>query len=77
MTRWRLVDEQGGNVHVSTVVLAEHEVEEQLAAEAFLHQLGGWAVTPGDRLIVCRKRGVTRIVRAAEFDAMDDHPGTS
>ena len=81
MTRWRIVDEQGGRTHVSTVVLAEDEIDEQLAAEAFIHSCAGWAVTPGRRLLVCRKflgpnAGVVRTIRAVEFDAMHDHPGS-
>lgn len=82
MTRWRLVDEQGGRTRVSTVVLAESEVDEQLEAEAFLHSVAGWAVTQGQRIIVCRKvlepnAGTVRTIRAVEFDAMDDHPGVN
>jgi hypothetical protein len=42
---YRLVHEQNGHEHVSTVVLGEHEVSEQLKAEAGLHLFGGWAVT--------------------------------
>jgi hypothetical protein len=80
MTRWRLVDEQNGNVRVSSVVLAEAEVDEQIAAEAYLHSLAGWAVTEGQRIIVCRKvvgpgAGTVRTIRAVEFDAMHDSPG--
>lgn len=79
--RWRLVSETGDSgPQVSSVVLSEDEAREQLAGEAFLHSLAGWAVTPGDNVIVCRGvvgsiAGVTRVVRAVEFDAMADHPG--
>lgn len=77
MSRWRLVDEQNGRVHVSTVVLAEDEIDEQLGAEAYLHRLAGWTVTEGDRVVVCRKRDTCRVIRAAEFDAMHDSPGVT
>lgn len=81
MTRWRLVSEQAGNVpQVSSVVLSEQEAREQLIAEAALHSMAGWAVTPGVGVIVCRKvvgpnAGLVRVVRAVEFDAMHDSPG--
>lgn len=82
MSRWRLVDEQNGRTHVSSVVLAEDEVDEQIEAEAYLHSLAGWAVTPGQRIIVCRKAlgphvGTVRTIRAVEFDAMHDSPGVT
>lgn len=74
LSRWRLVDEQNGNVHVSTIVLNEEEAREQLDGEAFLHRLAGWEVTPGDGLIVCRKRTIVRVIRVQEFSAMEDSP---
>jgi hypothetical protein len=41
----RMVMEQNGSEHVSTVVLADEEVSEHLKAEASLHLMGGWKVT--------------------------------
>lgn len=77
--RWRLVEEQGGRTHVSSVVLAEHEVDVQLAAEATLHAVGGWAVTPGIRVVICRhwQTGTVRTIRAVAFDPMHDSAGVS
>lgn len=83
MTRWRLVTEQDGNPpQVSTVVLSEEEAREQLAGEALLHSMAGWAVTVGVDVIVCRKLtwpgvGTVRAVRRVEFDAMHDHMGAT
>ncbi len=79
MTRWRLVEEQDGTTHVSSVVLGECEIDEQIQAEADLHALAGWAVTLGVRVVVCRKwdSGVVRTIRAVEFDPMHDSVGVS
>lgn len=73
-TRFRLVDTQNGNRHVSTVVLSEVEAVESLEAEATLHRLGGWTVTTGDRLIVCRKGAIERVIQVQAFDPHNDRP---
>ena len=44
MSIWRLVYEQSGRESVSTVVLAEEEVSEQIKCEASLHLFAGWKV---------------------------------
>jgi hypothetical protein len=79
MTRWRLVDEQNGNTHVSTVVLSEEEAREHLHIEADLHSLAGWVVTEGLDIVVCRRidTGLVRTIRCVEFDPMHDHPGVT
>lgn len=70
--RYRMVTTQDGNTHVHSVLLAEDEVQESLDAEALLHKMGGWRVTPGDRLLVCRKGSIERIITVVESDPHDD-----
>ena len=70
--RYRLVETQGGNTHVHAVVLAEDEVQATLDAEALLHRAGGWTVTEGDRVLVCRKKTVERIITVRESDPLND-----
>jgi len=84
VTRWRIVGEQnGGQAHVSPIVLNEEEARHSLRMEAAIHEQFGWTVTLGlnadeePDVLICRKRvrrGV-QIVRAftvAEFDPMHD-----
>lgn len=70
--RYREVTIQNGKRHVHSVLLAEDEVQEMLDAEALLHKMGGWRVTPGDRLLVCRKGSIERIITVVESDAHSD-----
>lgn len=73
MKRYRLTSQRiGGTPHVSSVLLAEDEVEEQLEAEALLHRMSGWVVTEGDRTLVCRRGTLVRVIGVRESDPMHD-----
>jgi len=72
LRRFRLVDTQNGNRHVSSVVLAEEEVEPHLDAEATMHRLAGWRVTRGEGIVVCRKGRKRRSIHVESFTPFDD-----
>ena len=84
---WRLVTVQNGVESVSTVpLLDDDDVAASLAADVLLHRAGGWTVTEGDGVIVCRRfacktrRGIPlpaceRIIFARAYDpARDGEP---
>lgn len=70
--RYRMVTTQNGQEHVHSGLLAEDEIQEHLDAEALLHKMGGWTVTEGDRVLVCRKKDIERIITIRESDAHND-----
>ena len=72
-SRARLVTNQNGREHVSSVVLGLDEVADHLHAEAVLHQAFGWAVyeEPGE-LVVAQRPGIRREVYARTFDPMGE-----
>ena len=74
MDRYRLVSQsnRSPDPHVSSVLMAEDEVEEHLDAEAYLHELGGWTVTRGMGTVICRRGPITRVISVRKSSPMDD-----
>lgn len=74
MKRYRLVtaSSRSATEHVSSVLLAESEVDEHLELEASLHAAFGWLVTRGERMVVCTHNDTTRVITVRESDPMDD-----
>lgn len=73
MNRYRIVTQlNDGAPNISSVLIGEDEVEEQLAAEALLHQLAGWEVTVGERTLTCRRDDLVRIVTVRLSDWAND-----
>lgn len=70
--RFRFVYSTPNERHVSPIVLSEDEVYDRLDVEVHLHEITGWTVTRGERLIVCRKGALTRVIEAKHFDPFDD-----
>ena len=79
-TRARIVSETNGHRHVSSVVLAPHEIQRHLEVDADLHRAAGWSVDElraGDGrilqvLAVSTRLGKKRKVWAQTFDPMSD-----
>jgi len=78
--RYRLVTVQGGEAHVSTLILGESEVAEHLDLEESLHDATGWAVarmdTVGERFpqLFCLRGLRARRIFVKRFTPMDDSP---
>lgn len=70
MTRYRLVSQQNeGRLQISSVIIGEDEIHEQLAAEALLHLMSGWEVHLEEHVVRCRKGDIERTitVRSSEW----------
>jgi hypothetical protein len=73
VTRYRLVTEQAGRRHISSVVLNEAEAVVSLNLDAELHEQAGWTVDRDDDGVVVARRGTaTRLIWILETSPMDD-----
>lgn len=74
-TRWRMTTQQGDEPpHISSVVLAPHEVEETLDAELAMHIAARWQVLESGEheFVVKSDRGVVRRCSVREFTPFND-----
>lgn len=65
---YRLVTEQDGSTHISSVVLTEDEAKEALGLEALMHGMTGWMVIAptgcplAEFAMVCIRGEVSRLI---------------
>ena len=71
-TRCRVVTDQDGERHVSSVVLSPDESVDFLLTEAEMHQKAGWSVVMFERGLVAVKGEKSRRVWLRFTDPMDD-----
>ena len=70
--RYRLVTEQSGREHVSSLVLSAEEAQESLLAEAWLHDVHGWAVERYPSMIRAERDGIVRWIWASAREPLED-----
>jgi hypothetical protein len=72
MTRNRLVTEQDGSTHVSSVLLTDDEIGEALDWEVQLHQATGWQVDRFGVMLRCVKGHTVRWLWVRSKSPMED-----
>ena len=73
MSRYRLVTEQNGRpAHVSSLVLSAEEAQESLLAEAWLHDVHGWAVERYPGMIRVERDGKVRWIWVRGREPLED-----
>ena len=70
--RNRLVIEQNGREHVSTVLLSADEIPQMLEAEIWMHQATGWHVDRHGAMLRFTRGDAVRWVWVRSRPAMDD-----
>lgn len=70
--RNRLVTEQDGRQHVSTVLIGADEIPGMLGAEETMHTLAGWDVRRHGAMLRCQKGTVVRWVWVRSRPVMED-----
>jgi hypothetical protein len=71
--RNRLVTEQDGSTHISSLLLTTEEIPEALDWEVQLHEATGWTVDRYGVVLICRKGNTSRRIWVRSKPPLEDN----